>query len=61
MRKRALAILIGGIVAYGSNVSTARQAAAELQAAEARRAELIDASNLRLVGYPGGTLTAKLS
>jgi hypothetical protein len=45
----AITAAIGGIVAYGSNLSTSRQAAAELQAAEARRAELIDGSNLRLV------------
>ncbi|HEY7301391.1 MAG TPA: hypothetical protein VH684_26165 [Xanthobacteraceae bacterium] len=45
----AITAAIGGIVAYGSNLSTSRQAASELKAAEARRAELIDASNLRLV------------
>jgi hypothetical protein len=41
---------IGGIVLFGSNKSTAEQAAAELQAAEARRGELIGNMNLRLVG-----------
>jgi hypothetical protein len=45
----AITAAIGGIVGYGSNLSTSRQAAAELKAAEARRVALIDASNLRLV------------
>jgi hypothetical protein len=45
----ALTAAIGGIVGYGSNLSTSRQATADLKAAEARRAELIDESKLRLV------------
>ena len=39
----AITAAIGGIVAYGSNISTSRQATDELKAAEARRRELIDA------------------
>jgi hypothetical protein len=45
----AITAAIGGLVAYGSNVSTERQAMAELKAAEALRVELIEASELRLV------------
>jgi hypothetical protein len=44
----ALTAAIGGIVGYGSNLSTSRQVTADLKAAEARRAELIDGSKLRL-------------
>ena len=45
----AFTAAIGGVVGYGSNVSTLRQAMADLKAAEARRAQLIDGSSLRLV------------
>ena len=45
----AFTAAIGGVVGYGSNVSTLRQATADLKAAEARRAQLIDGSSLRLV------------
>ena len=47
-----MAAAIGGIVALGSNASTANQATADLQAAEAERAELIGQIDLRLVGSP---------
>ena len=54
--------MIGGIVAYGSNMSTAQQASEALQAAEAQRAALIDGSDLRLVGDgAGGALPSRLS
>jgi hypothetical protein len=45
----ATAALLGGIVALGSNASTARQAAAKMKHAEARRRELIDRLELRSV------------
>jgi hypothetical protein len=41
--------VIGGIVVFGSNTSTSKQAAA-LKAAEAHRAELIGMIDLRPVG-----------
>jgi len=46
----AMAAVLGGIVLFGSNASTSQQATAALRAAEARRAELIDAIELRPVG-----------
>ena len=46
----ALAVVIGGIVVFGSNTSTSKQAAVDIKAAEVLRAELIGNSDLRLVG-----------
>ena len=46
----ALAAVLGGIVLLGSNASTSKEGTAALRAAEARRAELIDAMELRPVG-----------
>jgi sirohydrochlorin ferrochelatase len=41
--------LLGGIVGWGSNRSTAQEAAAQLAAAEAERKALIDTIELRVV------------
>jgi hypothetical protein len=43
------AAVLGGIVAAGSNRSTAKEAAHELRAAEARRTALLEQIDLRLV------------
>ncbi len=45
----AISAIIGGIVAYGSNASTARQSQAEIHAAEAERSELIAGLDLKPV------------
>jgi hypothetical protein len=45
----AVAAMLGGIVAAGSNRSTAKEAAMELSATEAKRTELITRLNLRVV------------
>jgi len=50
----AIAAIIGGTVLFGSNSSTAKETAAALQAAEARRAELIGRIELRVVGEAPG-------
>jgi hypothetical protein len=46
----AAAALLGGIVVWGSNVSTAKEAAKELAKTEADRAALIGLIDLRVVG-----------
>jgi len=46
----AIAAVIGGIVVFGSNTSTSKQAALGIKAAEARRAELIGRIELRPAG-----------
>ncbi|HTV35725.1 MAG TPA: hypothetical protein VMF12_04780 [Xanthobacteraceae bacterium] len=45
----AIAALLGGIVLWGSNDSTAKEAAAELAAAEAERGRLIGELSLQVV------------
>jgi hypothetical protein len=45
----AMAAFLGGIVVWGSNSSTAKEAAAQLAAAETQRAALIGGLDLRLV------------
>ena len=45
----SIALVLGGIVSLGSNVSTLRQTEASIASAEARRAELIGAIDLRMV------------
>jgi hypothetical protein len=46
----ALAMVIGGIVVFGSNAATSKEAARKIKAAEALRADLIERSNPRVVG-----------
>lgn len=45
----AMTALIGGIVVWGSNASTAKEASRELAAAEANRAALIGLLDLRTI------------
>ena len=45
----AVAALLGGIVVWGSNGSTAKEAAKELAAAESDRAALIEIIDLRVI------------
>ena len=45
----SIAMVLGGIVSLGSNVSTLRQTTAAMHAAEQRRANLINGLDLRLV------------
>jgi hypothetical protein len=46
----AIAGVIGGIVMYGSNSTTAEELEAEMKEAEAKRTALIGALDLRVVG-----------
>jgi len=46
----SIALILGGIVSFGSNVSTLRQTDAAISAAEALRSELIGRIDLRVVG-----------
>jgi hypothetical protein len=50
----SLAAIIGGIVVFGSNSSTAKQMAERIAAAEAERAALIGGIDLRLVSDGDG-------
>jgi hypothetical protein len=45
----SIALMLGGIVSLGSNVSTLRQTDAAIRDAEARRSDLIGGIDLRLV------------
>ena len=46
----SIALILGGIVSFGSNVSTLRQTAEAIGAAERLRSELIGRIDLRVVG-----------
>jgi hypothetical protein len=46
----SIAVVLGGIVSLGSNVSTLRQTMAAISAAEVLRSELIGKIDLRVVG-----------
>jgi len=46
----AIAVVIGGIVSFGSNVSTLQETVAAMSAAEMLRSDLISGIDLRLVG-----------
>lgn len=45
----SVAALLGGIVLFGSNMATSKQAAARMKEADARRTELIDRLELQVV------------
>jgi hypothetical protein len=46
----SIATTLGGIVSLGSNISTLRQTLAAMSVAEARRSDLINRIDLRVVG-----------
>lgn len=46
----SLALVLGGIVSLGSNVSTLQQTSAQMGAAERQRSDLISRIDLKLVG-----------
>ena len=46
----SIAVVLGGIVSLGSNLSTLQQTIAAMTAAEARRSDLINGIDLRVIG-----------
>ena len=54
-----IAAVLGGIVVLGSNRSTAREAAAQMEAAEAARSELIAGIELRVVSEESSAIEAR--
>jgi hypothetical protein len=46
----AIAAMIGGVVLFGSTITTSKETSAAMRAAEAQRAELIGKMQLRVVG-----------
>ena len=46
----SIAVVLGGIVSFGSNVSTLRQTTPAMSAAEVLRSDLINRIDLRVVG-----------
>jgi hypothetical protein len=52
----AIAAVIGGVVVFGSNLTTSKQTTTAIKAAEKHRAELIDMIDLRAVGASGSDL-----
>ena len=46
----SIAAIIGGVVVFGSNSSTSKQAMAAMKVAETQRADLIDMIDLRAIG-----------
>ena len=52
----SIALILGGIVSLGSNISTLRQTEAAIGSAEARRSDLIGGIELRVVRDPPAKL-----
>ena len=48
-----IAVVLAGIVSWGSNVSTLRQTEAEIEETERQRSDMIDRKHLRVVGNTG--------
>lgn len=51
----AMAAVIGGVVVFGSNLTTSKQTTRAIKVAEKRRAELIDMIDLRTIGKSDGS------